>query len=198
MYTFKRLPFYAIALATLAFASCESEDPVMENEEEVITDVTLSFTELNATGDPVGTTVSFKASDPQGIELGTAPTIETVNLIKGKTYRMEITVSNAIANEDITAEILAEGDEHQFYFLGNAFSSSILSIAYDDPGTELIGLRTKVNVSISTGTNNTQMQVILRHDLDKSYPGATNPNFTNYAQAGGESDLDITFPIVLN
>lgn len=198
MYTFKRLPIYALALATFAFASCESEDPVAENEEEVITDVTLSFTEINTSGAPIGTKFSFKASDPQGIELGTAPTIETVNLVKGKTYRMEITVANGIANEDITAEILAEGDEHQFYFLGNAFSSNILSIAYDDPSMELIGLRTKVTVSTSTGTNNTQMQVILRHDLDKSYPGATNPNFTNYAQAGGESDLDITFPVVLN
>ncbi len=198
MYSFKRLPYYALTLATFAFASCQSEDPVPENDEEVITDITLSFTELNASGTPVGTKISFKASDPQGIELGSSPTIEPVNLIKGKTYRMEITVANSIANEDITAEILAEGDAHQFYFLGNAFSANILTIAYDDPSGELIGLRTKVTVSSSPGTNNTQMQVVLRHDLDKSFPGATNPNFTNYAQAGGESDLDITFPIVLN
>lgn len=198
MYPFKRLPFYALALASFAFASCESEDPVMENEEELITDVTLSFTELNATGDPIGIKISFKASDPQGIELGITPTIEPVNLTKGKTYRMEITVANAIANEDITSEILAEGDEHQFYFLGNAFSSSILSIAYDDPSGELIGLQNIVSVSISPGTNNTQMQVVLRHALEKNYPGATNPNFQNYEQAGGESDLDINFPVVIN
>ncbi|MDI1323265.1 MAG: hypothetical protein PSV36_10980 [Algoriphagus sp.] len=199
MYTVKRLPFYALALATFAFASCESEDPVMENEEEVITDVTLSFTELNATGDPIGTKISFKASDPQGIELGTAPTIEPVNLIKGKTYRMEITVANAIANEDITSEILAEGDAHQFYFLGTAFvGSPPLTIAYDDASGQLIGLRTKVTVAASPGFNNATMRVILRHDLNKSYPGANNPNFQNYEQAGGESDLDINFPLVIN
>lgn len=199
MYTFKRLPFYALALASFAFASCQSEDPVMENEEEVITDVTLSFTELNATGDPIGTKISFKASDPQGIELGIAPTIETVNLTKGKTYRMEITVANAIANTDITSEILAEGDAHQFYFLGTAFvGSPPLSIVYDDASGQLIGLRTKVTVAASPGFNNALMRVILRHDLDKSYPGATNPNFQNYEQAGGESDLDINFPLVIN
>lgn len=199
MHTFKRLPFYALALASFAFASCESEDPVMENEEEVITDVTLSFTELNATGDPIGTKISFKASDPQGIELGTAPTIEPVNLIKGKTYRMEITVANSVANEDITAEILAEGDAHQFYFLGTAFvGSPPLSIVYDDPSGQLIGIRTKVTVAASPGFNNATMRVILRHDLNKSYPGANNPNFQNYEQAGGESDLDINFPLVIN
>lgn len=199
MYTFKRLPFYALALASFAFTSCESEDPVMENEEEVITDVTLSFTELNSTGDPIGTKISFKASDPQGIELGTAPTIETVNLIKGKIYRMEITVANAIANEDITSEILAEGEAHQFYFLGTAFvGSPPLSIVYDDATGQLIGLRTKVTVAASPGLNNALMRVILRHDLNKSYPGANNPNFQNYEQAGGESDLDINFPLVIN
>lgn len=199
MYNFKRLPIYALALATFAFASCESEDPVAENEEEVITDVTLSFTELNASGTPVGTKFSFKASDPQGIELGTAPTIETVNLVKGKTYRMEITVANSIAKEDITAEILAEGDAHQFYFLGTAFiGSPPLTIAYDDVTGQLIGLRTKVTVAASPGFNNALMRVILRHDLNKSFAGATNPNFQNYEQAGGESDLDINFPVVIN
>jgi len=199
MYTFKKLPFYVLALAAFAFASCESEDPVIENEEEVITDVTLSFTEINTSGTPIGTKVSFKASDPQGIELGTAPTIETVRLTKGKNYRMEITVSNAIANEDITAEILAEGDEHQFYFLGTAFvGSPPLTIVYDDPSGELIGLRTKVAVAASPGFNNAIMRVILRHDLNKGFAGANNPNFQNFEQAGGESDLDIDFPLVIN
>lgn len=199
MNTLQKFPLYTLALMAFAFASCESEDPVIENEEEVITDVKLTFTELDAAGATIGTSVSFTASDPQGIELGTAPTIQTVNLTKGKNYRMEITVSNSIANEDITAEILAEGAEHQFYFLGTAFiGSAPVTIAYDDPNAELIGLRTKVNVAASPGFNNATMRVILRHDLDKSYPGATNPNFQNYEQAGGESDLDINFPVVIN
>lgn len=199
MYAFKRIPLYALALAIFAFASCESEDPVAENEEEVITDVTLSFTEINASGAPVGTKFSFKASDPQGIELGSAPTIETVKLIKGKIYKMEITVFNSIAKEDITSEILAEGDEHQFYFLGTAFvGSPLLSIAYGDANGQLIGLTTKITVAASPGFNNALMRVILRHDLNKGFAGATNPNFQNYEQAGGESDLDINFPLVIN
>ncbi|HSF52168.1 MAG TPA: hypothetical protein VLA71_00370 [Algoriphagus sp.] len=198
MKNLKQLPIYLFAALTFGFASCESDDPAPENEGEVITDVNLNFQELDAGGNPVGLAFSAKASDPEGIEVGATPTIETVNLVKGKKYRMTITVSNSIENEDITAEILAEADEHQFFFLGTAFTGNILTIAYDDPSGDLIGLQNELTVSSSPGTNNTQLRVILRHDLDKSYPGATNPNFQNYEQAGGETDLDITFPVVIN
>lgn len=198
MENLRKLSIYLFAALTLGFASCESDDPEAENEGEVITDVTLTFQELNTSGGLVGTPFSAKASDPEGIEVGATPTIETVRLTKGKIYRMTITVTNSIEGEDITAEILEEADEHQFYFLGTAFTGNIMTIAYNDPSGKLIGLQNRLTVSSSPGTNNAQMQVILRHDLDKNYPGATNPNFANYVQAGGETDLDITFPVIIN
>ena len=198
MKNLRKLPLYLFGVLAMGFASCESDDPEPENDAEVITDVTLNFQELDASGNPVGLITSFSASDPEGIEVGATPTIETVSLTRGKTYRMTIEVYNGIADEDITEEVLEEADEHQFYFLGSAFSGNILTIAYDDPSGELIGLQNTLTVSSSPGTNNTSIQVVLRHDLDKSFPGATNPNFTNYVQAGGETDLDITFPVVLN
>ncbi|WP_111669992.1 hypothetical protein [Algoriphagus litoralis] len=198
MKNLRKLPLYLFGVLAMGFASCDSDDPTPENDGEVITDVTLNFQELDASGNPVGLITSFSASDPEGIEVGATPTIETVSLTRGKKYRMTIEVYNGIADEDITEEVLEEADEHQFFFLGSAFSSNILTIAYDDPSGELIGLQNTLNVSSSPGTNNTSMQVVLRHDLDKNFPGATNPNFTNYVQAGGESDLDITFPIVIN
>lgn len=199
MNTFKKLPIYALALATFAFASCESESPVAEHEEELITDVTLSFTEINSSGAAIGNKFSFKASDPQGLELGTTPTIETVNLVKGKIYKMEIILFNTIENENITLEILEDADEHQFYFLGTAFvGSPPLSIVYDDAYGELIGLTTKVTVAASPSFNNATMRIILRHDLNKRFAGANSPNFQNYVQAGGESDLEIDFPLVIN
>jgi hypothetical protein len=197
MKNLQKLPVYLFAVLAMGFASCESDDPVPENDGELITDVTLTFQELDG-GNLVGTPFSAKASDPEGIEVGATPTIETVTLAKGKNYRMTITVTNSIAGEDITAEILEESDEHQFFFLGTAFTGNILTVTYDDPSGELLGLQNELTVSSSPGANNTQMRVLLRHDLDKSYPGATNPNFQNYEQAGGETDLDITFPVVIN
>ncbi|GMQ27573.1 hypothetical protein [Algoriphagus confluentis] len=198
MKNYTKLPLYLFAALGFAFASCESEDPVEENDGEVITDVTLTFQEMDESNNPVGSPFSFTASDPQGIEVGGSPTIETVTLTRGKTYLMTIEVYNSIEDEDITEEIEEEADEHQFYFLGSGFDSNILSISYADPDGIALGLRNMLTVSSSPGTNNTQMRVVLRHDLDKNSPGADDPNFANFVQAGGESDLDITFPVVIN
>ncbi|MBN3518871.1 hypothetical protein JYB62_02550 [Algoriphagus lutimaris] len=185
-------------MVSLALASCKSEDPVPENDEELITDVTLRFTEVDASGNAIGTPFEFVASDPQGVELGD-PTIETVELVKGKSYQMEIFLYNSIADEDITEEVQEESDEHQFYFLGTAFvGSPVLTYTYDDLNGEIIGLKGQVEVAEFPGFNNANMRIILRHDLDKNFPGADNPNFENFTQAGGETDLDLTFPLVLN
>lgn len=198
MKNLKIVSLYLLALLTFGFASCKSEDPTQENDGEVITDVTLKFQELNASNALVGSVLSFKASDPQGIEVGKTPTIQSISLARGKKYQMTIEVTNAIKGEDITQEILTEAAAHQFFFLGQVFDSSFFSIQYADAGGIALGLKTIVTVSSSTGTNNSNMRVILRHSLNKSFPGASNPNFANFVQAGGETDLDITFPVILN
>jgi hypothetical protein len=198
MKTIHKLTFLFFSFLTLSFFGCQSEDPEPENEGEVITDVILTFRELDLSNNPIGNPFSFKASDPQGIEVGSTPSIETINVTKGKKYLMTIQVLNSIAGEDITQEIRAEASSHQFFFLGSAFSSNILTIVYADPNGVALGLQNFLTVSSSPGTNNTQMRVVLRHDLDKNFPGASNPNFANFVQAGGETDLDITFPVVIN
>ncbi|MDA0315171.1 MAG: hypothetical protein O2829_04195 [Bacteroidetes bacterium] len=198
MKNLKKVSLYLFALLAFGFASCESEDPEKENEEEVITDVTLQFQELNASNALVGSVFTFKASDPQGIEVGKTPTIQSISLAKGKKYQMTIEVYNAIEKEDITKEILEEAAAHQFFFLGQVFESNFFSIQYADAGGIALGLKTTLTVSPSTGTNNSSMRVVLRHDLNKSFTGASNPNFSNFVQAGGETDLDITFPVILN
>lgn len=199
MKTLQKLPLYLLSAGVFAFASCESDDPVIENDGELITDVTLHFTELDEAGNPTGSAMTFTAADSEGIVVGTAPTVETVNLTSGKSYQLEIEVANSIENEDITEEILEESDEHQFYFLGSAFvgTSAPLTYSYKDANGELIGVKGTVAVVESPATNNAQIRIILRHDLDKNYPGADNPNFENYNSAGGESDLDIIFPLIL-
>lgn len=185
--------------STFFYTSCTSEDPEEENEEELITDVTLKFTEVNTAGEAIGTPFSVKAIDNQGLGLGTTPTIETIALVKGKRYLLEIELFNSIENEDVTEEIEEEADEHQFYFLGTAFvGSAPLTYTYADAGGELVGLKGFVAVAQSPGFNSATFRLVLRHDLNKSFPGASNPSFENFIQAGGETDLDIVFPLVLN
>ena len=187
-----------VLFAAGLISACHSEKPVQENDGEVITDVTLSFQELDASNNPVGTPFGFTASDPEGIEGGGTPTIETINIVKGKKYRMTVEFYNGVAMEDITEEVQEESDAHQLFFLGTAFDSNILSIQYADAGGIDLGLVNLLTVSSSPGTNNTSIRIVLRHDLDKNYPGASNPNFANFVQAGGETDLDLTFPVVIN
>lgn len=196
----KNYSYFIVLLAAfgLTFSSCKSDDPVPENEGELITDVTLKFTELNPAGEPTGTPIEVVASDPDGLELGIGPTIGTITLSRGKTYRMEISLFNSIENEDITEEIRTEKEEHQFFFLGSAFTgTAILTYTYDDEDLDgnPVGL---IGIVQTIGFNSAQMRVVLRHDLNKSFNGANNPNWENFVQAGGETDLDITFPVVLN
>lgn len=196
-----KLEILLLAVFSISLFSCESNDPEDENEGEVITDVTLRFTEVNASGTAIGTPFEVVASDSDGLELGGNPTIGTINLETGKSYLLEIELFNAIANEDITEEIAEEAAKHQFFFLGTAFiSSPILTYTYDDEDADgnPIGLKGFVEVSSAPGFNNAQFRLILRHDLNKNFPGANNPGFENFVQAGGETDLDIAFPVVLN
>lgn len=189
-----------LAFASLIFSSCESEEPVPENDGEVITDVTLTFLEIDGAGNPVGGPFSFKASDPQGIELNASPEVDIVVLQRGKSYQMSIAVANSIAGEEITPEIEEESDKHQFYFLGSAFlgPDAPATFRYNDAGGVKLGLKGVITLDANPKSNTAQIQIILRHDLDKNFPGASDPNFERYVNAGGSSDLDITFPLALN
>lgn len=188
-----------IALLLFSFSSCKSEEPVQENDQELITDVTLNFQELDSDSNPIGLLLSFEAKDPEGIETGQTLEVETVKLKRNKKYLLSIEVHNSLANEDITEEILEDADEHQFFFLGSAFTGSNppLTYAYNDADGVLLGLKGIVTTAAEPITNNAELRLILRHALDKNYPGIENPSFENYTKAGGETDLEIPFPVVI-
>jgi len=192
------------AIITLSFTalSCSSDDPEFEVDQELITDVTLIFTEVDATGALTQNTFSVTATDPEGLELGNQPVIQAITgLEPGKRYRLDITLFNSIDNENITEEIVEDADDHQFFFLGSAFigPNDFLSYEYADADQNgnPIGLFGYVNVSPAPGTNNGQFRLVLRHDLDKNFAGISDSGFTNFVAAGGETDLDITFPVTL-
>ncbi|WP_200977261.1 hypothetical protein [Echinicola sp. 20G] len=185
---------------SITLVSCSKDDPVPELDQEVITEVTLTFTEIDNSGASMGTSLEYGASSDEGIALGGSLQIDDIDgLESGKRYLMEISAYNGIADEDITEEIEEEADEHQFFFLGSAFtgSTSFMTYTYDDvdENNNPIGLVGQVTVDETLLSNTGQIRVILRHALDKDYEGAENPHWADYAQAGGESDLDITFDV---
>ncbi len=178
------------ALAMVAI-SCSSDDdaPVVINEEEVITTVQLTLVD---TSNPNNTFV-LKSTDLDGDGPDApvlSPTTSTV-LNQSATYTGTLTFSNETVSpaDDITTEILAEALDHQVFF-NNA--SNIVSFTYNDQDTDgnPLGLNTSFTTTTAVGTGN--LVITLRHTPNKTGFGVSGGDITN---AGGETDIEVTFPI---
>lgn len=184
-----------LALGVLVFASCNEDDDAPKppkNESELITDLELTFTPVTG-----GESFTFTWSDPDGPG-GNPPTIETITLPAPGSYIVSIEVfdkSNPNEVESITEEIQEEGDEHQFFFIGQGGVENIFSFLYSDfdENDNPIGLSSVWTFTGPT-TAGGQIRVVLRHDLNKFAEGVS---VGNIAAAGGETDIDVIFPIVV-
>ena len=101
--------------------SCDDDLPPVENEEELITDLVLTFTPVSA-----GEVQTAMASDPDGLGPEPMTVTKDITLVAGTSYTLQIGLSNEINSVDMGAEIEAEADEHKFFF---AFSENL----FDSP-----------------------------------------------------------------
>ncbi|WP_299228030.1 type 1 periplasmic binding fold superfamily protein [uncultured Psychroserpens sp.] len=180
----------AVLCFSLFLTSCSDDDdggtPEQPNEEEVITDVTLTLTNITDTND----VVELKSVDPDGEDGPTAPTITiTGNFTAGATYTGVMDLFNSIEMEDITEEVtVTEPDEHFFTYaisgLDISFSRSANDIVRMD-GNKL-GFETTWVVANNPGTGNITVQLWHESEtVDDSNELGT--------QTGGEPDVDLTF-----
>ena len=196
---FKNYRLLAILFAAITIVSCSDDDEVPEEEEEVevITDVTLVFTDSN------GTEVRASAQDPDGEGVQELVVADAINLSADNQYILTFEILNALdANdvEDIGEEILEEDNEHQlfFSFTTDAFDSPMGNgnidttsdpINYDDvdENGNPVGLSTSWTTPAAATTDGT-FTVRLQHqpDLKSATTGAND----------GDTDFDLTF--VLN
>lgn len=174
--------------ATVVFLTgCDNDDPDPVNEEELITTVTLTLTPQGG-GDPV----VFQFKDPDGIG-GATPTLSADTLAPGTAYNGALTLLNESVTpaEDIGDEVEEEGEAHQFFFQVSAGLE--LTVAYNDQdaGGNPIGLKTNwTTAAAGTGT----LKVILRHEPNKTAAGVADGDIT---QAGGETDVEVEWPVVI-
>lgn len=192
-----------LLFSTMLIVSCGDDDgptPGGDDEEE-INKVVLTFTPDNDEDPIVATWL-----DADGFGVGEEPSIDEIDLEENVTYVLTITLSNTLGSEeeDITAEIRAEDDEHQIFF---GFTDGIFSdptgngnrdqfddpLNYNDEDSEAqdgsgnpVGLSTTWTTGEHTETTG-EFTLTLRHLEDNKTASST-------ADDGGE-DLDIAFPI---
>ncbi|NCT18100.1 MAG: type 1 periplasmic binding fold superfamily protein [Flavobacteriaceae bacterium CG_4_8_14_3_um_filter_34_10] len=176
--------------ATLFLTSCSRNDnggdPI--NEEELIT--TLRVTLVTNQGPNV--VIEYRDLDGDGPN---APIItSSSDLLANASYNASMVVLNETESpvDDITLEIKDEDIAHQFFYQvgGGLNITNITYLDLDENGNPL-GLE----FSLQTGAPSIgNFTITLRHDLDKFAEGVSEGNITN---AGGDTDISVTFPLVI-
>ncbi|MEO1516857.1 MAG: T9SS type A sorting domain-containing protein [Bacteroidota bacterium] len=177
----------------------DPDAPPCENEEEIITDVTLTFTPMGGGAAVVATAKDPDGPGPQSLEIE-----NDIDLIESTVYELSIELFNSIEQEDITEEIMEEDDEHQFFF---AFTDSVITSPAgdgnidnrDDPidykdfdrNNLPLGLLTDwESECIEDGTISGTFRVVLKHQ-----PGIKT-NMTDVNDGG--TDIDLTWNVNIN
>lgn len=177
--------FSALMIGSLLFAgtSCKDDDPApVVEDQELITTVTLN---LVPDGKGQNVTATYEDLDGDG---GTAPEIGTLNLAPNTTYNFTVILSDDSKTPpvDITAEVLAEGDEHEFFYEALGDLDATVEKTDMDKNNRPIGLEgTLVTGEASAGN----LQVTLKHQ--PGLKGSTS-DITK-----GETDVEVSFPTVI-
>ncbi len=195
-----RLRLATTLLITFAMASgCEVEDPQKEEVPELITTVSLTFVPTSGE-DPV----RVSATDPDGEGVQDIMVEGPVRLKASKSYTLEVSLINGLADPtqpeyDVTEEVEEEADEHMFFFswTNSLFISPIGDGNVDNRSDEVNyededanGLPLGIETFWTTGSVNAgELRIVLKHQPDLK--SATSDSSI------GETDVDITFPIII-
>ena len=191
MKTIKYLFISVLSLSVLTSCSSDDDNPDIVNEEEIITTVRL---ELTPTGG--GDSVVLQSQDLDG-DGPDAPVVTITGTINASTaYDGEIQFLNELESpaEDITVEVLEEGDEHQVFYTFTSGSAGS-SVTYNDVDEDGNPIGVDITFNSGTASTNNTLVVVLRHEPNKEASGVSNGDITN---AGGSTDAEVTFTYDVN
>jgi hypothetical protein len=183
--TFNKFAFLFLFVLTFSFFACDDDEVVIPVEEELITNVTLVLVPQGG-----GTSITLTFSDLDG-DGGIPPLIEGGTLTENTVYNGTVSLSNASVSpaEDITLEIMEEEQEHQFFYMAASTLNLTIDYADQDADGNPLGLLT----TFTTGAASTgNLTFVLRHEPDKNAAGVPDGDIAN---AGGETDIEVAFPI---
>jgi hypothetical protein len=182
----KKQIFLFAAMSTFVFTSCDDDTATQVIEEEVITTL-----EVTLTGG--GETINLISRDLDGDGPNPAVTTVSGNLNANTLYSGAIVLKNETETpvEIKNAEILEKDEEHQFFF---QTTGTVGNFTYGDADSNNnpIGLAFSLQTSATAG--NGTVTITLRHEPNKTAQGVSAGNIAN---AGGSTDIEATFPVVI-
>ena len=178
--------FYAFMALLFVTTSCDKDDdktPQPVNEEEVITTLTVTLTPAS------GTAIVLKSFDDDGDGPNSSVLTVSGSLAANTAYSGDIKLLNELESpaEDITVEVNEESDEHQFVFTLTGLSGVVIDNLNTDTNGEPLG--TTFDLTTTSAGSGT-LTFTLRHE-------PTKPNNGTLAEAGGDTDIEATFDIVV-
>lgn len=176
--------FFCLVLVT-SFTSCDDEDPLPVNEEELITDVVLTFTNDANAND----TVVLTNNAPDGQD-GTFTNTVQGSFTSGATYSLSLSLLNSSetpAEDVLSGDIIPEADEHFFVYAVNSINLTMTRNTNDEDGAG--GSKLGVNTTWVAGAASTgSLRINLIHQ-----PTTTDDSDNFGSSTGGSDDLNITF-----
>lgn len=172
-------------ITSILATSCSDDNPDIINPEEVITTMTVVLTPESG-----GDIVTLESRDLDG-DGPNAPVITGGTLAAKTTYSGVITLLNETESpaEDITLEVAEEADEHQFFYNATGLNSTFSYAGENDSDGNPVGIKFTLSSGDAASGNIT---ITLKHEPNKS---GSNVNTGDITNAGGETDIEATFPI---
>ncbi|MFT7395358.1 MAG: hypothetical protein ACI96G_000082 [Flavobacterium sp.] len=180
----KNLKIAVALVSVFTFSSCNNDDPIAINQEEVITTVTTTLTAGSQT-------VTMISRDLDGDGPNVPVVTVSGDLLVNTTYTGAVSFLNESVTpvDDITVEIKEEGLEHQLFFQAPE-AIGAFTYADADVNGKPIGLAFTLRTGAAAATGS--IVLILRHEPLKSAAGVASGSITN---AGGATDAQITYPV---
>ena len=176
----------AIFCLTLITSCNNDDDPEPVNELELITNVTLTFTNTANSAD----VVVMKSIAPDGQEGANITNTVNGTFTSGQSYSLSLDITNESDPTDVddilNDDIIPEGDEH-FFKYDNTLGMGMIRDVDDEEGAydSNLGVKTTWTTG-AAGTGN--IQIILVHQ-----PETVDDSNQFGSTTGGEEDFNITF-----
>ncbi len=177
--------FTLLMFAGTLMNSCSDDDPAPEpiNEEEIITTFTATFVPQGG-----GANITLQSRDLDGDGPNAPVVTVSGDFLSNTVYNGTLVLLNETETpaENITDEVEAEDEEHQFFFsIGGGLDATTEYANFDSNGNPL---GTEFTLSAGAASSGS-LGFTLRHEPIK-------PN-TGLNDAGGETDIAVTFSVTI-